>query len=174
MGRTKRIVIFGAMAISIVFTLSHVVREAQYFPPQRFEAMLTGVRGTACVNYWVPVWARADIRKMTTEVEAADRSVNVTSWQPQQRKFSVAAGPAVEARVRTLYYPHWTATSEAGVLTTRPDKDGALLISLPQEATSVELDFREPPRTKFSTIISLGGLITIGGLVLPFKRRQKR
>src|SRR6185436_15621944 len=110
---------------------------------------------TPSINYWCPIWARADIRKMATEVEAADRSVSIGSWQPEHREFSVMSGPATEARVRTFYYPHWTATSEGRVLPTRPDKDGALLISLPQNPTSVRLDFREPRRTKVSIISSL-------------------
>jgi len=134
--------------------------------------MVTDVRGSSCVNYWYPIWARSDVRKMTTEVEANGRTVTVSTWRPEHRKFSVAAGPATEARVRTFYYPHWTATSEAGNLPTRPDKDGALLISLPQNATSVELDFREPRKTKISTMSSLSGLIIIGALVVPFRRRR--
>jgi uncharacterized membrane protein len=172
--RAKRIAICGVMAISIVFTLSHVVREAVYFPPQRFETMLTDVRGSACVNYWFPIWARAGIREMPGQVEAADRSVVVTSWQPEHRTFSVGAGATTEARVRTFYYPHWTATSGGAVLATRADKDGALLIALPQQATSVDLDFREPRKSKFSTMSSLGGLVIIGAMVLPFRRRQKQ
>src|SRR6185503_17051977 len=113
------------------------------------------------------------IRKMSTEVEAGDRVVTVTSWQPEHRRFSVTAGPTKEARVRTFYYPHWTATTEAGTLPTRPDKDGALLISLPPNATSVELDFREPRKTKISTMSSLSGLIIIGMLAFPFNRRRR-
>jgi hypothetical protein len=170
--RAKRMLVFGAMAIALAFTLSHVVREAQYFPPQKFEAMVKDVRGSSCVNYWFPIWARADVRKMSTEVEANGRTVTVNEWQPEHRKFSVSTGPATEARVRTFYYPHWTATTEAGVLPTRPDKDGALLISLPQNATSVALDFREPRKTKISTTSSLSGLIIIGALAVPFRRRR--
>jgi len=171
--RAKRILVLGAMAIAVAFTLSHVVREAQYFPSQRFETMVTDVRGSSCVNYWFPIWAHTDIRKMSTEVEAGDRNVTVTSWNPEHRKFSIAAGPSTEARVRTFYYPHWTATTDAGPLPTRPDKDGALLISLPPNATSVELDFREPRKTKISTMSSLSGLIIIGALVVPFRRRRQ-
>jgi len=170
--RAKRILVLGVMAIATAFTLSHVVREAQYFPPQKFEAMITDVRGSSCVNYWFPIWARADARKMSTEVEANGRTVTVTSWNPEHRSFSVAAGPATEARIKTFYYPHWTATTDAGTLPTRPDKDGALLISLPQNATSVALDFREPRKTKISTMSSLSGLIIIGVLVVPFRRRR--
>ena len=171
--RTQRIAIFGTMAISVAFTLSHVVREAQYFPRQQFESMVTDVRGTPSVNYWFPIWARSDARKMMNEVEANGRTVMVSSWQPEHRKFSVGAGPVTEARVRTFYYPHWIATSEAGILRTRPDKDGALLISLPQNATSVELDFREPRKTKISTMSSLSGLIIIGMLAVPFAPRRR-
>lgn len=170
--RSGRILIFGAMAISVAFTLSHVVREAQYFQRQRFEAMVTDVRGSASVYSWTPIWAaRGELKKMETEVEAGNRALTVTSWQPEHRTFSVAAGPATEARVKTYYYPHWTATTDEGVLPTRPDTDGALLISLPPNTTSVALDFREPRRTKISTITSLSGLIIIGALVVPFRRK---
>ena len=170
--RAARMLILGAMAISVAFTLSHIVREAQYFQPQRFETMLTDVRGSACVYSWIPIWgARGEAKKMETDVEAGNREVTVTSWQPEHRTFSVADGPATEARVRTYYYPHWTATSDGGVLATRPDKDGALLISLPQDTTSVALDLREPRLTKISTIASLSGLIIIGALVVPLRRK---
>jgi hypothetical protein len=172
--RKYRIVVLGAMAIGVVFTLSHVVRESVYFSPQRFDKMVTDVRGSASINYWLPIWARAGTRPMTTQVEAADRSVAVTSWQPEHREFSVTAGPATEARIKTFYYPYWNATSEGQVLPTRPDKDGVLLVSLPPHAASVQLDFREPRRTKFSTITSLGGLIMIGALAVPFRPRLKR
>jgi len=171
--RTQRIAMFGAMAVSVAFTLSHVVREAQYFPRQKFESMLTDVRGSSCVNYWFPIWARSDARKMPTEVEANGRTVTVSSWEPEHRKFSIGAGPATEVRVRTFYYPHWTATSEGEILRTRADTDGALLISLPQDATSVELDFREPRKTKISTMSSLSGLIIVGMLAVPFGWRRR-
>ena len=171
--RAKRMLIFGAMAISVAFTFSHSVREAQYFSRSQFERMVTEVRGTASINYWFPIWAPFSPQKMPGEVAVADRDVTVTSWQPEHRKFSVEAGAATDARVRTFYYPHWIARSESGVLATRPASDGALLISLPPNATSVELDFQEPRRSQFSTITSLSGLIIIGALAAPFRRRRK-
>ncbi|HEX5876095.1 MAG TPA: hypothetical protein VFY60_15705, partial [Pyrinomonadaceae bacterium] len=172
--RVKRMLVFGAMAISVAFTFSHVIREAQYFPSQKFEQVLTDVRGTPSVNYWFPIWSRPDIRPMKTEVEVADRAVTVTSWEPERRTFSVAAGPAAEARVRTFYYPHWVAHNDSITLPVRPDKDGAMLISIPENATTVELDFVEPGKTNFSTMSSLIGLIGIGALSLPLRRRAKQ
>jgi 6-pyruvoyl-tetrahydropterin synthase related domain len=170
--RVKRLLIFGAMVVSVAFTFSHSIREAQYFSRARFESMVSDVRGTPGIEYWTPIWAHSNLQKMPNEVEAAGREVTVTSWQPEHRKFSVAAGTAAEARVRTFYYPHWIAKSESGVLTTKADGDGALLISLPQNATSIELDFQEPRRTRFSTITSLSGLIIIGALAIPLRRRR--
>lgn len=168
--RVKRLLIFGAMAVSVAFTFSHSIREAQYFSRARFESMVSDVRGTPSIEYWTPIWAHSNLQKMPTEVEAAGREVTVMSWQSEHRKFSVAAGTAAEARVRTFYYPHWRAKNESGVLTTRSDSDGALLVSLPQNATSIELDFQEPRRTQFSTITSLSGLIIIGALAIPLRR----
>ena len=171
--RAKRMLVFGAMLISVAFTFSHSIKEAQYFSRTRFESMVTDVRGTPSLSYWLPIWAHSNPQKMASEVVVAGREVTVANWQPEHRRFSVTAGPATEARVKTFYYPHWIATNEAGVLPTRPDKDGALLISLPANATTVALDFREPVRTKFSTTASLSGLIIIGTLSLPFRWRRK-
>jgi uncharacterized membrane protein len=171
--RATRMAIFGAMSISVAFTLSHIVREAQYLPAQRFENTLAEVRGTASVNYWIPIWSRSKPRPMATEVEAANRTVTISSWQPEQRKFSVSAGDATEARVRTFYYPHWTATSNGELLSTRPDADGALLIALPQQAATVSLDFREPRRTRVSAYASVAGLLFIGALAFPARRRRR-
>ena len=171
--RAKRMLVFGAMVISVAFTFSHSVKEALYFSSTRFESMVTDVRGTPSLSYWLPVWAHANPRKMAGDVEVAGREVTVTNWQPEHRSFSVAAGPATEARVKTFYYPHWVANSNAGILPTRPDTDGALLISLRPNATSVNLDFREPAKTKFSTTASLSGLIIIGALFVPFRWRRR-
>jgi hypothetical protein len=171
--RSKRLLMLGAMAIAIAFTMSHSVREAVYFSRTKFESMVTSVRGTPSLNYWLPFRAQPNPRKMTGEVEIDGRNVTVTSWQPEQRSFSIDAGSATEARIRTFFYPYWVARNETGTLPTRRASDGALLIAVPPQATSVQLDFREPARTKFSTTASLSGLIIIGALLMPFRWKRK-
>ncbi len=171
--RVKRIVIIGAVSISIVFTASHIVREAQYLSPQRFDNTLSDLRGTPSVNYWFPIWAGSNPRQMSSEVETT-RAVNITSWQPQHREFSIAAGPATEVRVQTFYYPHWTATADNKPLSTRPDTDGALLIAVPDSAANISLDFLEPPRTRVSGLASAAGLLFIGALAIPRDWRRRR
>lgn len=172
--RVKRLAILGAMSISVAFTLGHVVREAKYLDPHAFQGRLDEVRGTASVNYWYPIWASMSPRAMTAAVEAGDRAVTVQSWTPESRRFSIGAGSATEARVKTFYYPHWTAKSSEQVLQTRPDKDGALLVSLPANAVTVDLDFMEPRRTQVSSYASLAGFMFIGALAMPLPWRRRR
>jgi uncharacterized membrane protein len=172
--RIPRLLILSAMTIAVVFTLSHVVREAKYLPRQSFESTLATVRGTSSVNYWFPIWATSTPKPMTTEVEAAGRTVTVSSWTPEVRHFSVTAGEATEARVKTFYYPHWSATTGNQVLQTHPDKDGALLISIPRDAASINLTFKEPPLSRVSSFASLAGFIFIGGLAIPLPWRRKQ
>jgi hypothetical protein len=170
--RLKRIVIVGAMSIAVVFTLSHVVREAKFLPPADFERTLANVRGTSSIDYWLPVWASSTAQPMSLPVEAVGRSVSVHSWNPENRRFTVAAGDEIEARVRTFYYPHWTARSAGQVLHTRPDKDGVLLISLPANATVVDLVFEEPRRSRISAVTSFAAFAFIGVLAIPLRRKH--
>jgi uncharacterized membrane protein len=172
--RPLRLIVLGSMLVSVAFTLAHTVREAEYRSRQQFESDLQSVRGTASVNYWIPVWASPHPETMKSEVETSNRSVAVKEWMPEHRSFEVASGNAGEARVRTFYYPHWVASSHGRVLPTRPDRDGALLISLPADAASVNLDFREPRRTRFSVALSALSCLLIGFLALsPFARGRE-
>jgi hypothetical protein len=171
--RALRILVCGGVIIAVAFTLSHVVREAQYLSPAKFQDTLAGIRGSASVNYWFPVWARSNPLPMQREVAADGRFISVNFWQAEHREFSVAAGPSTEARIRTFYYPHWVATSESQILSTRPDKDGALLISLPASAGSIKLDFQEPQRSRTSGAASLLGFAFIGALALPTNGRRR-
>jgi hypothetical protein len=162
-----RLLAFGAILVSVVFTLAHTVREAQYRNLQQFENDLQSVRGTSSVNYWIPVWASSTPRTMKVDVDAGMRFVTIDFWAAEHRRFEVAAGNAIDARVRTFYYPHWVATSQGHVLPTRPDRDGALLISLPADAVSVDLEFREPQKIRFANLLSAMSCLIIGALALP-------
>jgi uncharacterized membrane protein len=172
--RIKRMLVLGAIAVAVTFSFSHVIREANFLSKGQFETTISEVRGTASINYWFPIWATSNPRTMSAKVESNDRSVVINDWQPEHRSFSVDAGTAGEVRVKTFYYPHWSATSAGQQLTTRPDTDGALLVSVPAGNTSVNLDFREPLKSRLSSWASFAGFMFIGGLALPTLRRRMR
>lgn len=148
--RPTKLLLSGALLISIVFTLSHSVREAQYLNSHKFGELLASVRGTASVNYWIPRWAKPAPRQMSQEVAVEGRSVSIAKWSPEHRQFTVSSGTTNKARVRTYYYPHWHAFAGGKRLATSPDADGALLIELPKDATTVDLKFEEPARSNYS------------------------
>jgi hypothetical protein len=108
---------------------------------------------------------------MLDEVSAEGRKVDVTQSTPEHRAYVISAGSAVEARVRSLYYPLWVATAGGKQLATHPAPDGVLMISLPTEATTVNLDFREPPRSLISGIVSaITWLLLVVLVLLPNRK----
>ena len=172
LGRTRKLLVLGAMLISVTFSFSHIIREARYLSASQFQQVLTTVRGSASVNYWFPVWASITPRRMETQVEASGRSVVVDTWQPEHRRFTVAAGTASFARVKTFYYPHWSAAVGQRQLEIKPDTDGALLVALPAESATVELTFREPQLSSYSGVASRIGWVIILILSAPALRRR--
>jgi len=171
------LLVLGSMLISVAFTLAHTVREAEYRNARQFQSDLQSVRGTASVNYWIPIWAKSHPREMASEVEAGDAPVKINSWTPEHRSFAVATGAAKELRVRTFYYPLWVASSAAQLLSTRPDSDGALLITLPgntSSPTSVSVDFREPRRTRVAVAVSALGWLFIGFMAIASVTQRKK
>jgi hypothetical protein len=172
--RPVRLIVLGGMLVSIAFTLSHTVREAEYRRPAQFQSDLQSVRGTPSVKYWIPIWASLHPKEMKAEVEAGDRQVVVNNWGAEHRSFEVFPGTASEVRLRTFYYPLWVASNAGQALSTRPDSDGALLISLPgnQTSTVINLDFREPLRARVAVGVSLAGWLFIG--LMTFAQMARR
>ena len=107
---------------------------------------------------------------MNSAVGANGRSVEIESWAPERRVFRVGPGPAVDARIRTFFYPHWSATAGGQTLPVQADSDGAMLIAIPESAVTITLEFREPARVRRSGALSLCGWLAI--VLLPFGRRR--
>ena len=156
----------GTIAISVAFSASHTIREAAYLDKSSFESTLHSIPGSKGVSQWWPVWVNEPIQPMDTPVYAENRMVSVKTWEPERRVFAVSAGQAPEARTRTFYYPHWVATGNGKLLATHPAEDGALMIAVPAEATTVELVFREPAKTRVSAIVSAIGWTFIGMILI--------
>lgn len=180
----------GLVLIAASFSISQTVRGATYLSRPTFEQMLKPLNEAPGIIQWLPVWAsatgqgKASYEKcippaaMPARIDAGKRTVRIKEWNDLSRTFEVEAGQATEARVATFYYPHWTATANGQALVTRPAADGALLISLPAEHLTVDLQFREPARAKLSTVVSiiswtlLASLLIFGSFVKPRRRAE--
>ena len=170
--RPLAILAAGTMAISLAFSIGHIIREARWLTPAQFEQTLNGIPGSRSVYQWLPVWAHDQLPQMNAPVEAGDRTINVINWTPENRAFHVSAGDAADAKIKTFFYPLWSATAGGGKLATHPDRDGALIVSLPPEATDVRLEFREPSRVRYAAGLTSIAWIFIGGLF--FNPRWRR
>lgn len=182
--RSLTLAMTGMVLIAVTFSLSQTVRGATYLSRNAFEQMLAPLREAPGIVQWLPIWAsaaahdRPSYQKCTPpptalKVDATGRTVQVSEWSNEKRKFTIEAGTATEARVATFYYPHWIARANGKPLTTRPAVDGTLLISIPAEQVAVDLEFREPLRTKLSSVTSIIGW-TLITFVLIFGAKKRR
>ncbi len=167
----------GSVLIALAFAVSHPIRGAIFQTRPEFEAMIESLPGSDGFEDGLPVWANEKTRSMTQVVEAGSRAVTINSWQSEHRAFKIAsgdtneAGDTSEARMRTFYHPFWRATVDGQPLSTRPASDGAMLVAIPSNAVSVNLDFSEPLYVKLSGIAGIVGLLVISALfILSFPR----
>jgi hypothetical protein len=159
--RPVALVVIGVVLVAIAYSGARI-RDANYIPRFEFNSVINHVFARDSLDYWLPIWVHERPQPMPHEVQATAREVRVTEWEPEQRSFSVGAGPAEEIRVRTFYYPHWQARTGDKLLAIRAGPDGVMLISIPADATIVKLDFIEPRRARVATAVT----ITAWGLIV--------
>ncbi|HMG74146.1 MAG TPA: 6-pyruvoyl-tetrahydropterin synthase-related protein [Pyrinomonadaceae bacterium] len=159
--RPVSIALFGITVIALSFTVLQVIRGATFRNQSAFDQMVASLPGSETNKDFLPVWVSDKPVPMNQPVETPGREVHVTEWSMKQKEFQIAAGASTEARIRLLYYPYWKATSEGKQLTTRPASDGALLISIPETATSVIVNFVEPGSSYVAGAVSILGLLAI-------------
>jgi hypothetical protein len=157
------------------FTIYDVVIDTEYFSRGVFEQKISEARGGASFKDWLPRNAKElkDLSPMSEKITAGDRQISSIEWRSHRRTFSVAAGAETVAHVRSYYYPLWRGFAVNGEQKTSLEifsaDDGTLLVRIPNEAATIEVDFIEPPRTKISFIIALfGWLITFAFLIIGF------
>jgi len=177
----------GLVIISMTFSISQTIRGATYLSRSSFEQMLRPLNEAPGIIQWLPVWASAAAQDKPSyekcvpppageKVAAGARAVQTSKWDALNRTFTIGPGPTMDARVSVFYYPHWIATANGRVLPTHPGADGALLISLPSQPLTINLEFREPPRTMISTAASIFSWTLLASLLifgsLADRRRQ--
>lgn len=159
--RPLSLVLFGIPVIALSFTILQVIRGAIFLDQSTFDQMVLSLPGSETNKDFLPVWVSSKPRAMERPVEAPARGVQVTEWSAKHRVFKTEAGDLTEARLRTFYYPYWKATAEGKQLTTRPADDGALLVTIPPGAATVNVDFVEPKTTYAAGVLSILGLLAI-------------
>lgn len=165
--RPRDLAVVLVFVLSLVFIGTQIIRDCDYIVRAKFESMAQEVRGAVTFKDWLPVWARDfnNVEKMSARADAGGRPVTVTAWEPEHRSIQVGAGAEETLRVRTYFYPHWKAKAEGRLLPTTATADGLLSISVPTQATNIELSFERPARVRRFEMISLvTWILMIGSL----------
>jgi hypothetical protein len=158
----------GLVLVAISFTVLQLMRGAILSDRVTFDQKIELLEGSTTNQDFLPVWAKEPVRHMSSVVEAPNRTVTVLQWSAERKVFSVEPGPQTDIRLKTYYYPYWMAVANAQRLITTPANDGALLVRVPPEKTTVTVTFVEPPIAYIAGLISvLSLLIIVVLLILP-------
>ena len=176
--RPLSLVPLAGFALAFVFVISEVVFDADFMGKQRFEQFLPTLRAAVSFKNFLPTNARelTELPRMEADVDAGARTATIEVWDPEYRKFEVAAGEETQpVRVRTYYYPHWTAWANGRQLAMTGDENGVALITVPQDATTIEMKFIEPRRTRVSAILSaISTLMIMAALLFPLVQNRSK
>jgi uncharacterized membrane protein len=151
--RWAAILALGGVLFSLSYSIARI-REANYLPRFEFGAASNSIFAADSLDYWhEPVWMNKRPAPMA-EIEAGERAFKINSWGPEKRSFWIGPGPAQDIRIRSFYYPYWVAHGLGETFKTKPAYDGSLMISMPAEEATVQLEFQEPRRTRIAFMAS--------------------
>jgi hypothetical protein len=180
--RRAHVLLGLAFCVAFFLTVYDLVYESAHFSREQFTQRIKEVRGARSFNDWLPRTAREvkHVEALAGQVDAGTRPAFVNERQTHRRVFTVAGGAENAARMRAFYYPLWEAwtikNGEKIRLRTAPAADGTLLVALPPERATIEVVFREPPRTGISLIVAGFGwalIIAVCGIYLIGTRKAK-
>lgn len=148
------LIFVGICLMYTTFSLKQIVLGAAYVDPAEFKQLSKTLVTANGLEHWLPVWADAHTFDNSTQVDADGRAAEITTWEPETRRFTVANGEATKARVGLLYYPYWHTMVNGKEIETKRSQDGAVEVEVPSGEADVELKFIEPWTTPVARIVS--------------------
>jgi hypothetical protein len=174
--RPRDIAVGVVFMLSLVFVATQIIQDSEFLNRAKFEPMAQEVRGAVSFKDWLPTSSREfnNVEKMSAKADAGTRPLTITQWEPERRIFQLGAGSETTVRVRTYFYPRWTAKADGRTLPVTANPDGLILISAPPEATDIQLVFEPPKRVRlFEVVTAISWMLISGALLLAMIRRQR-
>lgn len=164
--RPAALIVCGCLFAIIAFSTGRVIFKASFLPAQSVALMVKTKSQERGLAFWWTIWAKQEALLETRKVSAGARTAEIQKWQTTERDFQISAGKTEFVRVATLYHPNWKATVNNLPVETKPDQNGAILISIPQQNSTVKLYFEESLAQRIAQQISaltwLGLILTCG------------
>lgn len=152
--RPFALIICGFILGVITFSLSQIVRQAPHIEVEITEKMMEKNAQDIGFTFWWTVWTRKAAFDNKEKVTAPNRDIQIQNWTATNREFTISEGNAEEIRIATLYHPNWKAEVNKIPVEIKPDENGAILIPISSENTSVNLVFQEPLQIRLGREIS--------------------
>jgi hypothetical protein len=148
-------VIFLALFLIIDFT--YMLFPSAFMPIERgqFESQMRELPDNQNYFFWWSIWSNEKALEIKEKVLVENREASINDWKPEQRNFTVAEGMPTKARIATFYYPRWQAEVNGKRVEVEKDENGAILIPLTAEKSTVRLYFQEPPIIRIASIFSI-------------------
>jgi hypothetical protein len=116
--------------------------------------------------FWQTIWVRESAFNLKNKVETDNREIEVIKWRGFDKEFIVSEGNMSEVRVAQFYYPYWKAKVNNIDVPVSKTEDGAILLSIPAETSTVRLTFVEPFIVKLFITVSIFSWLLIIALFL--------
>ena len=159
----------------IVLDVSQIVVPSAPVPRSEFAKAVETLDEVPACDCWWPIWASSDALKYTDRNGATSRAVEISQWEPTNRRLILGQGSEGELVVGTFYYPYWRASVDGSPVDVTNNAEGLIAIQIPNsDNTEVVLEFREPLLVIGSGFVSAVMIFTLlGWLLLPFMQRLK-
>lgn len=171
--------IWGAVAVAILSgafvnkVLSRYTKE--HIPAAGFHSWAEAKADDLGFEYFWTVGTDPDAFSVGERVAAPGGEVKIQKWDPEERTFRVSGGEPLEARIATLYYPHWKADIDGRPVRIEESEEGVIRIPVPEGDSRVRLWFEEPAYIRAAEWTSaITGLLLIAFLVGSMIRRKER
>ncbi len=110
--------------------------------------------------------------KIKEKVLIENRNVEISKWTATEREFQISQGKAEDARIATLYHPNWKASVNGINTQIKLNKDGAMLIPIPEKSAKISLSFQEPLLLQIAKLFSLLTWLIIFSIILTSVHRR--
>jgi hypothetical protein len=147
--RFPRLIVYPALALVVAMMVQNVAEliiPSEPLSTKEKAEIVVKLKSERIWPSWWPVWAKEDAFSNAELVSAGSRKVDITKWEIESREFVVQPDEQQNVRVQSFYYPYWKATVNSRAVDVERDKDGVIMIPIPNptEPAFVKLRFEEP------------------------------
>ncbi len=154
--RPLALIISGGILAVITFSISQIVSPAPFIEKDKVQDWIQTTEKDKGFTFWWTSWTRKEIFDVKDEVLAVNRTIEIQKWTATEREFQASPGEAENARVAVFYHPNWKATVNDIPVEISPDENGAVLIPVSLQASTIKLSFQETISAQIGRWLSLG------------------